>query len=93
MESNKRFKITWDNVNFKYKVSIPEYDGGEVVDANSYDTLVEYNQKLEKELVNLLDALCGEQEAEDEYEKAFGKIVTRNILQAKEALTKHRTKK
>jgi hypothetical protein len=31
----ERFRITWDDG--QYKVSVPRYDGGEVVDAASYD--------------------------------------------------------
>lgn len=44
------------------------------------------SKKIAFELDNLLDALCGEQEAEDEIEKAFGKMIAHRIFMAKNAL-------
>lgn len=35
----ERFRITWDKSVSQYKVSIPNYDGGEVVTAEAYDRM------------------------------------------------------
>lgn len=45
----QRFRIMVDD-NGDYCVSIPEYLGGEVVDAAAYDSLCEQNQRLMKTL-------------------------------------------
>lgn len=45
MQPKLRFRIDWQNS--EYKVTIPKYDGGEVVDAESYDKLLQEYQKLQ----------------------------------------------
>ena len=51
-----RFRIAWRNG--EYKVSIPNYEGGEVVEASAYDS----SQATIRELVEALEgyATCGD---------------------------------
>lgn len=52
---SERFSITW--MNGAYYVSIPNYEGGEVVKAEAYDTLTTQRDMLVKALEGLDDVI------------------------------------
>src|SRR5688500_11229288 len=41
LSSNERFAVRWDGPRCAYRVSIPNWSGGEVVHASAYDALRE----------------------------------------------------
>jgi len=56
MPSIVRFRISYRNGDATYRVSIPNYEGGEVVNAEAYDALAEQRAELLEVLGRLVKA-------------------------------------
>lgn len=82
----KSFKITWDGT--QYKVTIPNYDGGEVVPIEQYKLLVESHQMLLENLktaLNYMDVFMIRDE-----EPLVGENLKTDLFNVRQAITNAR---
>jgi hypothetical protein len=55
-----RFRISWSGTNYGYVVSVPNFEGGEVVMASEYDRLRQVNKLLLDAAKDMFDRLVHE---------------------------------